>query len=118
MCGNAEGLYCLTSQAPQTDLRDFSAQPGNSHVALRWKTRTEPGNAGFNIYRSEAANGTYVKINSTTIPARGTATDGAAYDYVDDRVKPGKSWFYRLENIDLQDTAVFHGPVRATPRAH
>lgn len=113
MCGGAGGLYCLTSRAPLTELKNFSALPGNSHVALRWSTRTEPGNAGFNIYRAEAANGAYIKINSQIIPARGSAADGATYEYVDDTMKEGKPYFYRLENTDLQDNNIFRGPVEA-----
>jgi hypothetical protein len=116
MCGGAGSLYCLTSLAPLTELKNFSALPGNGHVTLRWNTRAEPGNAGFNLYRAEAANGTYCRVNTALIPARGAAADGASYEYIDDPVKNGSAYFYRLENIDLRDNTMFLGPVEAVLR--
>jgi outer membrane protein assembly factor BamB len=113
MCGGAGSLYCLISRAPLTELSSFTASAGNSHAVLCWKTRTEPGNAGFNLYRAEAANGAYRRVNTALIPAQGSTADGASYEYVDDTVKNGTACFYRLENIDLQDNNFFRGPIEA-----
>jgi hypothetical protein len=57
-----------------------------------------------------------VKINDTLIPAQGTPTQGATYQYVDDDVKNRTTYFYKLEDIDLSGKSTMHGPVSAVPR--
>ncbi len=96
------------------DLSGFEAVPGNRIVALIWSTASEIDNAGFNIYRAEG--GQYVRINEELIPAEGSATEGAVYEFVDEDVRNRKTYTYRLEDIDLNGVSTLHGPVSATPR--
>jgi hypothetical protein len=96
-------------------LSAFDAVPANRSVTLQWTTASEIDNAGFNIYRSEG-NGSYEKINSTLIPAKGSPTEGASYDFVDDDVQNRKIYSYKLEDVDLNGVTTEHGPVRATPK--
>ena len=35
------------------------------------------------------------------IPAKGSATQGASYEFVDKNVKNGRTYYYKLEDIDL-----------------
>ena len=98
------------------DLSSFTATPKAGKVILKWTTESEIDNAGFNHYRAESEDGEYVKINSSLIPAEGTATSGATYQYVDDNVRNKKTYCYKLEDIDLNGTSTMHGPVRAEPR--
>jgi len=70
----------------------------------------------FNIYRSTEENGAYEKINSALIKATGSAGAGAAYRFVDSAVKNRKTYWYKLEDIDLSGKATMHGPVSATPK--
>jgi len=58
-----------------------------------------------------------MKINPSLIPAEGTSTSGATYQYVDDDVKNRKTYYYKLEDIDLSGKSTMHGPVSAVPRA-
>jgi len=76
---------------------------------LIWQTETI--NAGFNIYR---ADGPYTRINDGLIPARGSAMQGALYSFVDSTAQNIKGYYYRLEDINLNGTSTFHGPVSAT----
>ena len=57
-----------------------------------------------------------MKINDSLIPAQGSATQGAAYEFVDKDVKLWKTYFYKLEDIDFNGVSTMHGPVSATPR--
>ncbi|MCX5905262.1 MAG: hypothetical protein NTV89_17730 [Proteobacteria bacterium] len=98
------------------ELQTFVAEAGVSVVTLFWETGSEIDNAGFNIYRSESENGNYSKINSSLIPAQGSSTQGASYEFTDTNVKNRTTHFYKLEDIDLNGTATMHGPVSATPR--
>jgi hypothetical protein len=97
-------------------LSSFTATPKSIKVILEWSTESETDNAGFNIYRAEAANGKYRKINPFLIPAQGSSTQGASYEFIDKDVQNRKTYYYKLEDIDLNGKSTMHGPVRATPR--
>lgn len=81
-----------------------------NNVLIEWKTDMEVDNAGFNIWRSETEAGEYVKINDSIIPAKGS---GSQYNFTDDAVVKGKTYYYKLEDIDLNGASTFHGPVLA-----
>lgn len=97
-------------------LSSFEAIPENKKVTLSWATETEIDNVGFNIYRAEYENGEYIKINTALIPAKGLSTQGAAYEFIDTEVQNRKTYYYKLEDIDLSGTSTMHGPESATPR--
>jgi hypothetical protein len=107
-----------TSSTPPTvvELSSFTATPRAGKVILQWSTESEIDNAGFNIYRATAENGEYVKINPFLIPAQGSSTQGASYEFIDTTVQNRKTYYYKLEDIDLNGTSTMHGPVNATPR--
>jgi hypothetical protein len=97
-------------------LTSFEAIPYSNKVILQWTTASEIDNAGFNLYRAESENGEYVKLNSSLIPAQGSPTSGATYQYIDNDVRNRKTYYYKLEDIDLNGVSTLHGPVSATPR--
>lgn len=107
-----------TTTVPPTaiELYSFQAIPGDNQVTLTWKTAAEIDNAGFNIYRSVSDNGEYIKINTSIIAARGSSTQGASYEFVDNAVQNRKTCYYKLEDIDMNGTSTMHGPKSATPR--
>jgi len=106
-----------TTQIPTViELSNFSAIPGDGEVTLMWRTESEIDTAGFNIYRGVIGSSEMTKLNDTLIPAKGTATSGAEYTYVDDDVRNGVIYIYKLEDVDTAGTVTEHKPVRATPR--
>ena len=107
-----------TTTAPATvvELSSFTATPASGKIILTWSTESEINNAGFNIYRAAAEGGEFFKISTALIPAKGTSTKGAAYEFIDTDVKNRKTYWYKLEDMDLNGTATMHGPVSATPR--
>jgi hypothetical protein len=89
----------------------------NSSVSVEWETATEIDNAGFNVYRSTAAGGPQTRLNKDLIPTRHPGRPiGAEYTWLDSSVAPGLSYFYWLEDIDANGTAMQHGPVSVTLR--
>jgi len=94
-------------------LSSFTVRPSLGAVKLLWVTESETENAGFNLYRSETKDGKYAKINSSLIPAKGSSTQGASYEFVDSNVKNRKTYFYKLEDIDLSGKSAMHGPIKA-----
>jgi hypothetical protein len=107
-----------TTSEPSTliELADFKCIPSDKKVIIIWETKSEIDNAGFNLYRAETENGEYEQINDSLIPAEGSATQGASYEFVDDDVQNRKTYYYKLEDIDLNGQSTMHGPVSATPR--
>ena len=107
-----------TTTVPPTiiKLSYFAATPKAGKVILQWNTEAEIDNAGFNIYRAESETGKYIRINDSIVPAKGLATQGASYEFIDTDVKNRNTYYYKLEDIDLNGTSTMHGPVSATPR--
>ncbi len=97
-------------------LSSFTATPGSFEVTLKWQTASEIDNAGFNLYRSEDKDGAYDQINDSLIPAEGYATEGEAYEFIDEDVENRTRYWYMLEDVDLNGVSTVHGPVRAMPR--
>jgi len=106
----------LAGEETLITLTSFTATPFTRKIILSWTTASEIDNAGFNLYRAEAEDGEYVKINDSLIPAEGSVTQGAEYQFVDENVKNRKTYYYKLEDIDINGTTTMHGPVSATPR--
>jgi hypothetical protein len=98
------------------NLSSFTATPKAGKVIIEWTTASEIDNAGFNLYRAEAENGEYMKINSSLIPAEGSPTEDASYQFVDEDVKNRKTYYYKLQDVDLKGISTFHRPVSATYR--
>jgi hypothetical protein len=112
----ADSAFFATQQTTEIALSSFVAKAGNGRVKLEWITESETDNAGFNIYRVEAENGEYAKINESLIPAQGSSTLGASYEFIDTDVQNRKTYYYKLGDIDLNGNSKMHGPVNATPR--
>ena len=96
-------------------LSDFRASARNNAARLTWATEAEIDNAGFNIYRADSEDGEYVQINDSLIPSAGSPTEGASYEFVDTGAANRTTYFYMLEDIDLNGATNRHGPVTATP---
>lgn len=100
------------------DLESFEAIAlgEGAPVQLRWTTSAEYDNAGFNVYRAEAAGPSLhskaERLTQTLIPAAGSETEGADYELLDEvPLQSGETRWYYLEDVDFQGTARLHGPV-------
>lgn len=85
-------------------------------MSVEWTTASEVDNAGFNLYRSETADGPYVKVTQALIPAGARPITGGRYTYTDRAVTDGKAYWYRLEDIGLDGKATLHQPVQVVAR--
>jgi hypothetical protein len=99
--GNSEGEYGNLLSLP-VELSSFVATTSNGKVTLRWRTETEVNNVGFTIYRSEKKDGKFVKVNDKLVPGQGNKVMPTDYKYVDKTAKPGKVYYYYLEDIDVE----------------
>lgn len=92
-------------------ITEFTAASSDDHVLVKWKTGSEPDNAGFHILRSDTEDGEYRQITEFIILARGDPTVGSVYSYADYDVSPGQAYYYKLEDTDIRGRRECHGPV-------
>lgn len=96
-------------------IESFEAWPEGAGIHVQWETSQEIDNLGFNLYRSNTRYGAKIKLNKTLIPTQVPPGSpfGAVYDWIDRfRLRPGRAYFYWLEDVDLYGGTTMHGPVR------
>ena len=90
----------------------------SSVVLVEWTTESEVNTAGFNVYRSESAEGpSYIKINRELIPASPDPILGGHYVYTDTDVAAGQTYYYKLEDVELDGATTLHGPIEVVAEA-
>ncbi|HWQ84158.1 MAG TPA: hypothetical protein VN363_06295, partial [Anaerolineales bacterium] len=83
-----------------------------NNILIEWETATEFNNAGFFVWASDSADGTFNPI-SDFIEAEGDGVTGAVYGFVDSDVQAAIPKYYKLEAIELNQESEFFGPVSA-----
>ncbi len=91
--------------------------PAASVVIVEWTTESEVDMAGFNLYRSDSPDGPYVKVNATLIPGASDPLLGGKYAYTDTDVVAGQTYYYKLEDVELDGTTTLHGPIEVVAEA-
>jgi hypothetical protein len=91
-----------------------ACSPATSRVVVEWTTASEINTSGFNLYRSERAEGPYVKINAQVIPASTDPLVGGQYRFEDVTVTAGQTYYYELEDVELDGASTRHGPIVVT----
>ncbi len=93
-------------------LASFTATVANQNlVRLNWSTISETNNYGFYVQKS--IDGTsYNRIAGSFQPGHGTTIQPQYYSFTDEAT--AGNWYYRLEQIDLDNTIHFSDPVQAT----
>ncbi len=107
--------YLLSLSPLAVDLAFFTADATEAGVTLAWETVSELDNAGFNIYRADAADGSWAQLNAALIPAAAPGSSaGNAYTWTDAGVTPGAGYWYALEDVALNGSVTRHAPVAVT----
>ncbi len=105
----------LDPDPASVNLANFAATAQENGVLLTWETATEIDNLGFNLYRSTAVNGEYGLLNEELIPTQVPgAVFGAVYTWLDSSATPGVTYFYKLEDVDIEGRTTLHGPLETT----
>jgi hypothetical protein len=92
-------------------LVEFTATANETGILLGWQTATEFDNAGFHLWRATGEGwksgdySTVIRLTEQLIAARG---DLSVYSYRDTDVESGITYYYGLEDIDLNGQSTFH----------
>ncbi|MCK5739634.1 hypothetical protein KAH55_10645, partial [bacterium] len=96
------------SNKDAVELASFSGEAMEYNgVRLTWETSYENNNAGFNILRSAAEDGDYERLTRVPLPA----SEEMVYEYFDNRVEAGRTYYYRLEDVDMTGKRTMHAPI-------
>ena len=84
-------------------------------VNISFSTASEINIAGYNIWRSESENESYSMIasyvNHPNLAARGSSSHGSEYSWQDMNTESNKTYWYKLECVEVSGTKYFYGPV-------
>lgn len=95
-------------------LASFAAEGRDGRVLITWSTATEINSSGFFVLKSTEQAGEYERIGDF-IPSTGDQLVGADYEYEDQDVTNGITYYYRLEAIDTSNNSQLFGPISAIP---
>jgi uncharacterized repeat protein (TIGR01451 family) len=88
----------VTVETPTAvQVRSFSAAPAARGTRLHWRTGSEVGLVGFNVFRQKGAR--KVKLNGSLIGAKGGVA-GASYFWLDRSAKRGGRYWLQAVNAD------------------
>lgn len=94
----------LTDSSLPVMMRGTSAKVEGSKVILTFSTASEVDVLGFNIFRAPESVGPYDLISgyasNPALKAAGENNAGAVYSFVDAKVIPGHTYYYRIESAD------------------
>ncbi len=115
---NCSCVWAVLTQAIPliVEMNFFEASAGEQSIVLRWQTAFETDNIGFNVYRSETLiREDAVQLNQELIASLVPpgSTFGADYEFIDNSALPYTTYFYWIEDVDVNGTITTHGPVRA-----
>jgi hypothetical protein len=96
------------------ELAAFTASGIPGGIRLDWRTASETDNVGFHLHRADSRNGPYTRITGALIAGLGSSPAGRAYVYEELRLEPGRTYYYKLEDLETTGRTMFHGPVSAT----
>jgi hypothetical protein len=103
--GEIRGFLAEIPTAVQ--MRRVTAAKSGKNVRLRWRTASEAGTIGFNVFRERA--GARIRASQKLIRASGRVS-GGSYSWLDRR--PGKSSRYWLQSVGSDGSKSWYGPVR------
>lgn len=105
-------VWVFTNGGLAVTLADLRAEARSDHVLVTWETVSEANNQGFNLYRSTSPDSAGEKVNAVLIPSQAPGSaQGAVYTWQDTDVTAGATYYYTLEDLDINGASSLHGPV-------
>ena len=92
----------------------FDACVDESEPTVEWRTASEMGPAGFNLWRLDRMSGQFDLVNANFLPTLTNSPQGGIYRLADPGVQYGEPVTYRLEEIDALGRVRSYGPFTIT----
>jgi hypothetical protein len=109
--GQRPSLTVEYSNPTAVTLASFTAAWQKDQVVVTWETAVEIDTLGFNLWRSETRDGSYDQVNNALIPAASPGgVWGGSYTYTDSDVTPGRTYYYKLHEIEAGGVSNWYGP--------
>ncbi len=84
-------------------------------VNLSWVVASETNHLGYNVLRNTGNElNTAVRINKDIITEGQSTGTEVSYSYIDKEIEFGQTYYYWLQNIDIDGSYNYYGPVTAT----
>jgi len=84
---------------------------------IRWKTASEVDNFGYDVFRGDAEEGPFTRLNAKPIPGAGTTDETSQYAYEDSTIETGRAYYYYVESISMSGERERMTPVfRSRPK--
>jgi len=103
------GMKNTDSSLP-VELSSFTGGYLDGTIELAWRTESEVDNLGFYVWRALEREGEYQPI-SELIAGHGSSTEPHDYIYRDADIVSGSTYFYKLRQVDMEGSEIFHGPI-------
>ncbi len=101
----------IASITTAIELKDFAGVFKNfDGVELNWSTRRETDNSGFYVQRATQKAGPFETVSSL-IPSNEKGT----YTFTDQEVQAGKTYYYRLEDLQTDGSRTTHEMITVEP---
>lgn len=113
----AKGTWTIGNSSEETlpvELSSFTASLNSyNNIQLQWITQSETNVSGYRIYRSNSNSIDQALLMNVFIPAVNSST-AQLYQFTDAEINTEGVYYYWLENVDLDGSSGFHGPVSVT----
>lgn len=99
-------------QSLPVELSLWNGTSKNGQIVLNWTTDSEIENLGFIIERAQTEKGPWNEIASfsknNALKGQGSTNNVTDYQYTDEAVEVGKTYYYRLSDVDYQGVRKTH----------
>jgi hypothetical protein len=113
--GALDDILPICPEALALSLASFSATRQASQILIEWQTIFEIDNLGFHIWRSSSPDAPTERLTKQLLPAQAPGSgQGMSYQWLDERVEEGQTYYYWLEDVDIAGMTTRHGPVSPT----
>jgi len=117
----ASQIWSGTGEVLPVVLSVFTVNITNNVPCIYWRTESESGNAGWNIYRGESENSIQneetlqLNIGLGLIEGAGTTSEPTEYNFTDlFYLVNGENYFYWIESVEFSGNTEIYGPVSIT----
>lgn len=105
----------LSDASSSVALKSFTAKGYSNAIQLLWQTNLEKNHLGFNVYRTLENDTNYQQINTKLL--KNISNFGQAkgdYSFTDFDVDRDKTYFYYIEDVEINGRVSLHGPINAS----